>query len=44
VSQQEWVLIVDPALAVGEIGVANTARDHVNYYLAGTRVGDNDVD
>ena len=44
VAEQERVLVVDPALAVGQVGVADPAGDDVDDDLTGTRVGDHDVD
>ena len=43
-AEQERVVVVDPALAVGEVGVADAARLHVDDHLARTGVGDDDVD
>ena len=44
VAEQERVLVVDPALAVGQVGVADAAGDDVDHHLAGPGIGDDDVD
>ena len=44
VAEQERVLVVDAALAVGQVGVAHPAGDDVDHHLAGSGVGDHDVD
>ena len=42
VTEQEREVVVDPALAVVQVGVADTARLHADERLAGTGVGDDD--
>ena len=44
VAKQERILVVDPALAVGQVGVAHPAGDDVNHGLPGAWVRDDDVD
>ena len=44
VAEQERVLVVDAALAIGQVGVAHAAGDDVDDHLAGSGVGDDDVD
>ena len=44
VAEQERVLVVDAALAVGQVGVTHTAGDDVDHHFTGTGVGDDDVD
>ena len=44
VAEQERVLVVDAALAVGQVGVADPAGDDVDHGLAGSGVRDDDVD
>ena len=43
VPEQERELVVDAALAIGQVGVADPARDDVDDDLAGSRVGDDDI-
>ncbi len=43
-AEQERVLVVDAALAVGQIGVADPARGDVDDDLARAGIGDDDVD
>ena len=43
-AEQERVLVVDAALAVGEVGVADAAGDDVDDGLAGPGVRNDDVD
>ena len=42
-AEQERVLVVDAALAVGQIGVAHAAGKDVDHHLARTGVGDDDI-
>ena len=42
-AQQERELVVDAAVAVGQIGVAHPARGDVDDDLTGSRIGDDDV-
>ena len=44
VTEQERVGVVDPAVAVGQVGVADPAGLHGDDDLAGAGVGDGDVD
>ena len=44
VAEQERILVVDAALAVGQVGMADPAGDDVDHGLAGPWVGDDDVD
>ena len=43
VAEQEREVVVDPALAVVQVGVADAARLHGHHRLAGPRVGDDDA-
>lgn len=43
-AEQEGIGVGDPALPVGEVGVANAARLDGDDDLAGIRSGDDDVD
>ena len=43
VAEQERVLVVDAALAVGQVGVAHPAGDDVDHDLTGPGVRDDDV-
>ena len=43
VSEQERELVVDAALAVGQVGVAHPARLDVDHDLTRPRVGDDDI-
>ena len=43
-SQKERVVVVNPAFAVGQIRVADPARQHVDHDFTGTRVRDHNVD
>ncbi len=43
VPEQERVLVVDAALAIGQVGMADPARDDVDDDLAGPGVGDDDI-
>ena len=42
-AEQERELVVDAALAVGQVGVAYPAGEDVDHHLTGSRVGDDDV-
>ena len=42
VTQQERVVVVDAALAVGEVGVAYAAGKDAHHHIAGTWIGDRD--
>ena len=42
-AEQERELVVDAAVAVGQVGVADPAGDDVDHHLARTRVGDDDI-
>ena len=42
-AEQERVLVVDAALTVGQVGMADAAGDDVDDDLPGTGVGDDDV-
>ena len=44
VPEQKWVLVVDAALAIRQVGVAHPARDDVDDDLARTGIGNDDVD
>ena len=44
VPEQERELVVDAALAVGQVGMADPAGDDVDDDLTGTGIGDDDVD
>ncbi len=43
VAEQKRVLVIDAALAVGQVGVAHPAGDDVDHGLPGPRVRDDDV-
>ena len=44
VAEQERVVVVDAALAVGQVGVADAAGLDVDDHLARAGIGDDDVD
>jgi len=44
VAEQERKLIVDAAVAVGQVRMADTAGDDVDDDFAGARIGDHDID
>jgi hypothetical protein len=44
VAEQERVLVVDAAVAVGQVGVADPAGDDVDHCLPGPGIRDDDVD
>ena len=41
--EQEGKLVVDPALAVGQVGMTHTAGDDVDHHLTRSGVGDDNV-
>ena len=42
-AEQERILVVDAALAVGQVGMADPAGDDVHHHFTGTRVGDDHI-
>ncbi|SHW07154.1 pyruvate-formate lyase [Mycobacteroides abscessus subsp. abscessus] len=44
VAEQEGILVVDAAFAVGQVGMAHAAGDDVHDDLTGSGIGDDDVD